>query len=450
MQIIILSGGSGKRLWPFSNEARSKQFLKLIPRVETGQMESMIQRVVRQIKESGIEAPITIATNELQRDSIVSQLGNDVSIVTEPARHNTFPAICLASEFLSKIKKCNDDEVVVVLPCDQLTESSYFNTIRAMVDLIKQDKAKIIMMGIRSKSVATDFGYILPDKTALLDNNVYRVRSFKEKPDKKSAEKYAAEGAFWNAGVYAFRLGFIRKIAEKFVKGNNFEEIKANFDKYPHISFDYEVAEKCNDIAVVAYEGSWKDLGSWASILNELKLEKIGKVSMANNENSHVLNELQLPILCVGTQNLVVAASPDGILIADKEVTDFLNEHTDNFNERPMFEERRWGIYQVIDHVAFDDKYETLTKRLTLNPGKSISYQRHKYRDETWTFIDGEGIIILNGESKKVKRGDTIQIDKGIKHALLAKTPLTFIEVQAGSNLVEEDIERFDWNWEID
>lgn len=450
MKIIILSGGPGKSLWPFSNEARSKQFLKMLPVPESQIMESMIQRVVRQIKEAGIKAEIIVATNLQQRDSILSQLGPDVDMVLEPSRRDTFPAVCLACEYLSKIKNCSDDETILLMPCDQFTEISFFQKAVEMVGIVDSGVTELAMMGIPPASSSSKFGYIIPETNFNGGSEYSKVRCFKEKPDKETAANLINAGAFWNAGIYSCKLGFIRKIAEKFVQGDSYESIVAQFDEYPSISFDYEVTEKTSGAVVVPYLETWKDLGNWDSLLKESKLEILGNVSISGNENTHVLNELQTPILCVGTKNLIVAASPDGILIADKKDADILKEHTVKFKDRPMFEERRWGYYQVIDHVKFSDGYETLTKRLTLNPGCSISYQRHKFRDETWTFIDGEGLIIHEGEMKRIRRGETVQITKGSKHALYALTPLSFIEVQAGSNLIEEDIERFDWDWNIE
>ena len=162
MQIILLSGGSGTRLWPLSNDARSKQFLKLLPIEGSDRKESMIQRVVRQLKESGINASVTVATNSTQRDSVISQLGETVDTVLEPSRRNTFPAICLACEYLKKVKKCNDEEEVIVMPCDPYTDTSYFDTINKIGSAIKENVADLIVMGIKPTYPSTKYGYILP------------------------------------------------------------------------------------------------------------------------------------------------------------------------------------------------------------------------------------------------------------------------------------------------
>ena len=447
MQIIILAGGSGKRLWPLSNEARSKQFLRLFHDSASGHLESMVQRVVRQIRNAGIDSPITIATNEHQIDSILTHLGKAVDIVTEPSRRNTFPAVALACEHLAKDKGCDDNEVVVVMPCDQYTEPNYFATVKEMGKIAESEDVSLVVMGILPDFPSTKFGYIIPSDHASGPRDSFHVKEYVEKPSEEVAKSLIARGAYWNGGVFAFKLGFLRKIAEKYIRERSFEAIRNQYEDYPAISFDYEVAEKTSNILMVPFSGLWKDLGTWEALLAEIDNSPRGDVVTEKNVNTHILNELQIPILCVGTQNLVVAASPDGILIADKSNTESIKEYTAGFKNRPMFEERRWGTYQVIDHVTFPDKYETLTKRLSLNPGCSISYQRHTYRDETWTFIDGEGILVIDDVRKTVRRGDTVFIMKGRKHALYAVTPLTFIEVQAGSNLIEDDIERFPWDW---
>lgn len=447
MQLILLSGGSGKRLWPLSNEARSKQFLRLLQNPSTGKTESMIQRVVRQIRVSSLTAPITIATNVQQQDIILTHLGHEAEVVAEPSRRDTFPAVCLACEYLSKVKNCAENEVVVVMPCDQYTEQSYFDVVASMAEIAASGEADLVVMGIKPQMPSSKFGYVLPQGKKPLKNGCYRVRDFSEKPSARKAQRLIEDGAFWNGGVFAFKLSFLLRISESYVKGKTFTDILLGYEDYPEISFDYEVAEKTSNMLMMPFYGKWKDLGTWEALLKEVEGEALGDVVEGHNNNTHVLNELQIPILCVGTKNLVVAASPDGILIADKEETESIKEYTDNFTARPMYEERRWGTYQVIDHVIYEDGYETLTKRLTLNPGCSISYQRHGFRDETWTFIDGEGEIMVDGRRWTVKRGDTISIKKGQKHALLARTSLSFIEVQAGSNLVESDIERFPHKW---
>lgn len=447
MQIILLSGGSGTRLWPLSNDTRSKQFLKVLPKPDSDEKESMVQRVVRQINESGLDAQITMATGPAQRDSVVAQLGNSVDVVTEPRRRRTFPAISLACEYLSKVKGCPADEVVVVMPCDTYTVPAYFKAIRKMAEGISLDRFKLMIMGITPTYPSSKYGYVVPDpKTE--EDGIEKVLSFTEKPDVATARQLIEKGGLWNGGVFAFRLGYLTDIASKYVKCNDFDECVKNFDQYPKISFDYEVVEKADSLGVVTFNGFWKDLGTWNTLSDEMSLTQYGNVvTDGTSKNTHIFNELNIPLLCLGTENLIIAASPDGIIVSEKDKSEDVKKYAELLKQRPMYEERRWGTYKVIDYVEFPDNFHALTKQLTLSPGASISYQKHKCRDEVWTFIDGEGEIVLDGERKPVKRGDVINIPKGQLHALRATTSLTFIEVQHGSNLVEEDIERFPFEW---
>lgn len=448
MQIVLLSGGSGTRLWPLSNDARSKQFLKLLDTDDSEHLESMVQRVYRQLNESKIKADITVATSASQKDSVIAQLGNTVDIVTEPARRDTFPAIALACEYLLKDKRCNDNEVIVVMPCDPYTQAGYFDCIAKMAEAIECDKADLMVMGIVPTYPSAKYGYIIPSGN-LCDDSVVKVKRFTEKPTVPVAESLIAEGAMWNGGVFAFKLSYLLNIAEKYNSAQSFQEIRNNYNMYPRISFDYEVAEKTQNIGMVKYTGEWKDLGTWNTLTDELKHCTYGNViTDGSSRNTHVFNELHIPLLCMGTENLVIAASPDGIIVSEKSKSENIKNYASELKHRPMYEERRWGTYRVIDNMEFPDGFCSLTKQLTLNVGCALSYQRHSFRDEVWTFIDGEGQIVLDGVKHSVKRGDTINIPKGMLHGLKATTGLTFIEVQSGSNLVEDDIERIPYDWD--
>jgi mannose-1-phosphate guanylyltransferase len=441
MQIILLSGGSGLRLWPLSNGVRSKQFLKLLLAPD-GSDESMVQRLVRQINESALAANILVATSANQQDSILSQLGHDTEIVTEPERRDTFPAIALATSYLAKSKKLSPDEVVIVMPCDAYTDNEYFNVIAKMADAVQSNLADLVLMGITPTCPSEKYGYVVPRP-----DNHSLVLNFTEKPTPSMAEQLITQGACWNGGVFAFKLGYLTAIVDKYLPCDTFEQIRDNYSKLPRISFDYEVAEKSESVGVVYYSGAWKDLGTWNALTNELPHKQIGKAIIAKCHNTTIINELSIPVVCHGVSDAVIVASPDGILISDKIKSESLKDTVAAIENRPMCEERRWGTYKVVDKVEFNDGFCVLTKQLTLNPGCAISYQRHQHRNEVWTFIDGNGLIVLDGVLRPVRRGDVINIPKGQLHALKALTPLTFMEVQTGSHLVEEDIERFPYAW---
>lgn len=459
MQLVLLSGGSGKRLWPLSNNARSKQFLPLLEKVD-GTMESMVQRVVRQAREANLTEDITLATNASQQDIIVNQLGDSVNLVTEPERRDTFPAIALAASYLKLAKQCADDEVVVIMPCDPYTELGYFETIGKMVECVKQNVADLVLMGIQPTYPSEKYGYVVPEAkvSEVSGSRCQKVSRFTEKPTTVVAEELLKQGAFWNGGVFAFRLGYMMNIVRKYmpiINANNddnqicdFESVRNRYSEFPKISFDYEVAEKAESVAVVPFKGEWKDLGTWNTLTDELHKPVIGNAVMGTHcENTHVINELQNPIFVDGLKDVVVAACPDGILVCSKEHSEEIKKSVENLTPRPMYEERRWGTYRVLDDSYYADGRHSLTKSITLKEGKNISYQIHHHRSETWTFVQGEGIFVLDGKEQRVKAGDTVVIPVEHWHAIKALTELTFIEVQSGNPLIEEDIERTEWKW---
>lgn len=444
MKIILLSGGSGKRLWPLSNDARSKQFLRLLTRPD-GEKESMIQRVVRQIKTARLTDDIVVATGLNQKDAIVNQLGDELSVVTEPYRRDTFPAIVLACAYLAS-KGTSPDEPVIVMPCDTYTENEYFKVLSHMAYAVSDGVADLVLMGIKPTYPSAKYGYVVPDASEIKDGAM-RVKRFIEKPDVATAEKLIAEDALWNGGVFAFRLGYIAAIARRMMPGMDFDAIRDNYDALPKISFDYEVVEKEKSVAVMPYAGEWKDLGTWNTLTDEIAERVHGYVVAEDSESSYIINELEIPIVSIGTKDLVIAASPDGILVSERAKSENLKHLADKLNARPMYEERRWGEYKVVDYVRFADGSCALTKQMTLRPGCAISYQRHSCRKEIWTFVNGEGELVLDGNRIHVAAGDVVTIERGQLHALRAQTSLTFIEVQQGNNLVEDDIERFEWEW---
>ncbi len=447
MQLVLLSGGSGKRLWPLSNNARSKQFLPLLEK-EDGTMESMVQRVVRQVREAHLTDDITLATNASQLDIIINQLGDSVSVVTEPERRDTFPAIALASGYLKLKKGCPDDEVVVIMPCDPFTEAGYFETIGRMVRCVEADVADLVLMGITPTYPSEKYGYVVPVTDNLMEEGSMAVSKFTEKPNVERAKELLGMGALWNGGVFAFRLGYMMEIAQRYVKADSFEEMRSRYSEFPKISFDYEVAEKADSVAVLPYSGQWKDLGTWNTLTDELHHHIIGNAVMGPRcTNTHVINELQYPIYVDGMEDTVIAASPDGIIVCRKKYTEDIKKAVDHLTPRPMYEERRWGSYRVIDDTTYADGRHSLTKSLTINAGKNISYQVHRHRSEAWTIVEGEGIFVLDGVERKVGPGETVVIPVNHYHALKALTTLTFIEVQTGNPLVEEDIERSEWKW---
>ncbi|MBM6766294.1 sugar phosphate nucleotidyltransferase [Faecalicoccus pleomorphus] len=429
MNIILLSGGSGKRLWPLSNEIRSKQFIKLFK--HNDQYESMVQRVYRQIKSVDKDADITIATSKTQVSSIHNQLGNDVSISIEPCRRDTFPAIVLATAYLHDIKDIDLDETVVVCPVDPHVDDSYFEMIKKMDDLAKEGSSNLYLMGIEPDHPSEKFGYIIPTSK----DEISKVSEFKEKPTEEIAKKYIEQGALWNGGVFAYKIGYVLEIAHKLIDFVDYQDLFEKYEEVNKISFDYAVAEREKDITVVRYTGQWKDLGTWDAFVNAMEDESIGNAIIDSNcKNVHVINELDIPILCVGLQDIVVSASPDGILVSDKEKSTGIKSLVDSIEGPIMFAEKSWGEYRVID---VEDESRTI--KVTLRKGHQMNYHSHEHRNEVWTIVSGIGIATVNGRKYELVPGDTIKLPVGCKHTIYAKTDLQLIEVQSGKEITVKD-----------
>ena len=437
MNIILLSGGSGKRLWPLSNDVRSKQFLKIFRKAD-GTKESMAQRMYRMIKEVDRDSTITIATTENQIPQIKAQLGDQVGISIEPTRRDTFPAIALAAAFLKK-NGVGIDESVVVCPVDPYVESDYFECLKELSD--EAGKANLTLMGIEPTYPSEKYGYIIP----MSKEHSAPVSEFKEKPNKETAKRYIAEGALWNGGVFAFKLSYILNIASTLFGTDSYDELFAKYGELQKISFDYAVVEKEKSINVIRFAGSWKDLGTWNTLTEAMDEAVTGNALADGCENTHVINEIGIPVIALGIKDAVIAATPDGILVSDKEKSPELKSFV--VDARPMYERRAWGEYKVLDYKLHEDGQNSLTKELIISPGEHISYQIHRHRTEIWIFTEGVGELLLEDVVKEVRRGDVVVIKAGMRHAIKSITELHIIEVQEGDELTEDDIERLDWDW---
>ena len=328
MNIILLSGGSGRRLWPLSNDIRSKQFIKLF-KDENGEYESMIQRVYRQITTVDPDAKVTIATSKSQASAIHNQLGDKASIWVEPCRRDTFPAILLAAAYLHDELGVGDDESVAVCPVDPYVDNSYYEGVEALEKLVQQNTANLTLMGIAPTYPSEKYGYIIPESS----NEVSTVKEFKEKPDKATAEKYLAQNAVWNAGVFAFKLGYLLEKAHAMVDFEDYRDLYSKYETLTKISFDYAVVEKETSIQVMRYNGDWKDVGTW-NMMAEVMADNIkGKAVMDDTcVNTQIVNELNIPILAMGCKDMVIAASGDGILISDKERSGYMKPYVEKIS----------------------------------------------------------------------------------------------------------------------
>ena len=430
MHIVLLSGGSGKRLWPLSNDIRSKQFLKIFPQVD-GERLSMIQRVYRQIRSVDAAADITVATSQAQVSTLRHQLGAGVDLSVEPCRRDTFPAIVLVSAYLHDVKHVAEDEVVAVCPVDPYVERAYFVAVQELMRLAAEGTAHLMLMGIEPTYPSEKYGYILPTSSA----RVSRVASFREKPDERTAEAYIAQGALWNSGVFAYRLGYVIERAHALLDFAGYDDLYAHYAELNKISFDYAVVERERSIGVLRYAGEWRDLGTWNTMTEIMEDHAVGNVTMDETcHNLHVINEMDVPVLCMGVNNAIVAASPEGILVADKHQSSYLKPYVEQFHQQVRFAEKSWGYFQVLDI-----EQESLTIKVTLNAGHGMHYHRHEHRDEMWTIVAGEGKALLDGTWRTVQAGDVLRLPCGMKHKLEAVTKLIAIEVQMGEDISVED-----------
>jgi len=435
MNIILLSGGSGKRLWPLSNDVRSKQFIKIFKN-EDGEYVSMLQRMYGQIKKIDKDANITVATSKTQVSAIHNQIGEDVGISIEPCRRDTFPAIALATAYLKDVLKVSEDESVVVCPVDPYVEDDYFVALEKLGNIAKESDANLSLMGIEPTYPSEKYGYIIPENK----EDVSVVKTFKEKPDVDTAKKYIEEGALWNGGVFAYKLSYVLNKAHELIDFTDYDDLFQKYETLQKISFDYAVVEKEPKINVMRFNGTWKDLGTWNTLTEAMEDASIGKVYLNDKcENVHVLNEMDVPIVCMGLKDVVVAASPEGVLVSDKEQSSYIKPIVDSIDQQIMFADKSWGSFKVID--VEDD---SMTIKVTLNAGHRMNYHAHERRDEIWSVVSGKGRAIVDGMEQVVKPGDVVTMQAGCRHTLIADTQLQVIEVQIGKEISANDKIKFE------
>ncbi len=448
MNIILLSGGSGKRLWPLSNDIRSKQFIKIFMN-EQGEYESMLQRMYKGIRQVDPDANITIATSRSQVSAIHNQIGQNVDVSVEPCRRDTFPAIALAANYLKEHQGVGDEEPVVVCPVDPYVTRDYFEALKVLSDATAAGEYKLNLMGMEPTYPSEKYGYILSApmgagrgehvSSALAEERreppLEKVAAFKEKPDLETAREYISQGALWNGGIFAFKLGYVLKRSHELIDYKNYKDFFDRYEEFEKISFDYAVSEREESIGVLRFAGTWKDLGTWNTLTDAMENPVIGNAVLNDKcENTHVINSLDVPVLCMGLKDVVVAASPEGVLVSDKGESSYIKPYVDKFDQQIMFAEKSWGNYLVIDATA-----DSLTVKVTLHKGSKMNYHSHERRDESWNIISGTGRVIVDGAERTVKAGDIVSLPVGCRHTVYAETELQIIEVQFGKDIDVHD-----------
>ena len=436
MNIVLLSGGSGKRLWPLSNDIRSKQFIKIFKK-EDGSYESMVQRVYRQIKKVDKDATVTIATSKSQVSSINNQLGEDVGISIEPCRRDTFPAIALASAYLHDVQGVGLDEAVVVCPVDPYVDKEYFLALEKLSKLAEEGDANLTLMGIDPTYPSEKYGYIKPKK----NDDGTDGWGFTEKPTAEKAQEYIDGGALWNGGVFAYKLSYVLDKSKELLGTDNYDELFSNYANLKKISFDYAVVEAETSIDVLRYNGEWKDLGTWNTLTEAMTDPIIGDGTLNEKcSNVNIINELGIPIIGMGLKDMVISASPEGILVSDKEQSSYIKPFVDEIVQRVMFAEKSWGSYRVLDIEE-----SSMTVKVTLNPGNKMNYHSHDKRDEVWTVIAGSGRTVVDGMEQLVKPGDVVTMAAGCKHTVFAGDEgIQLIEVQLGEDINVADKHKYE------
>lgn len=384
----------------------------------------MLQRVVRQIRECLNDADITIATSSSQKEAIIAQLGSQIDIVCEPSRRDTFPAIALATSYLRSEKNIPENEPVIVMPCDPFTESGYFVTIREMSEEVAKDNVNLVLMGITPNCPSSKFGYMLPKKSCK------RIEKFIEKPEREAAESLIKQGALWNGGVFAFRLGYLASIITKYFSDITFNNIFKGYDRFPKISFDYEVVEKESMISFIPFKGRWKDLGTWDSLSSELNEDAVGNALLRDCEHTSVINELAIPVVCKGVNNLIVALSPDGVLVAEKSLSGQIKDDVEGLKTTPKFEEKSWGNYSTIDHFITKDNIVITTKRFHMMSRSVISEKCDFHQKRILMFLYGTGNIEINCVMSTIEIGKVVDIPENSFYTIHSDNSIEFIETE--------------------
>lgn len=441
MYIVLLSGGSGKRLWPLSNDLYSKQYIKIMNHDgdEAGEKCSMLQRVFGQLENVGLSDNTIVCASTAQVELIESQLDGRAEVAVEPMRRDTFPAVMLSCAYLLSKKGAKKDDVVAFLPVDPYTTGEFFKSIKRLGECVAEKEGTIGLLGGVPTYPSTKYGYIVPEKSG---SELLKVTGFREKPDDATAEKLVADGALWNCGVFCFKLSMIEQWLKKYGVGTDYDQMAADYEKLPKKSFDYEVLENWNDIVAIKYDDVWKDLGTWNTLTEEMRENSIGDVTWDDScENSHAVNVLGIPLVVMGAKNMVIAASHDGILVADKHQSSYIKDCLGHLDDVSKYEERRWGTIKTIDSDE-DDGIKSVTRRMKIAAGKETPYDKHLNHTKTFTVLSGMGKLNVEGVEVDLMAGSTISIAAGKNYSIKALgTDLRCIEVSIGDARYDESIE---------
>lgn len=465
---VILSGGSGSRLWPVSRKLRPKQFLPLIEPDRT-----LFQATLTRLEGmAGMQLPVVVC-NEEHRFMVAEQLQamgqQHQGILLEPVGRNTAPAVAVAALHLLGQGSENGDPILLVLPADHvITDNAAFQ--QALADACQLAQAGyLVTFGISPSAPETGYGYIEQGEPLEGFANAWQVAAFREKPDLSTAQAYLAGGKhLWNAGIFMFKAGaFLAeleayqpamleackravKLARQdldFVRLDN-----AAFTACPSDSIDYAVMEHTRHAATVPLTAGWNDVGAWSAVW-EVSLRDSadnvlrGNVMVHDARNNLVFTEERLLAL-VGVDDLIVIETKDATLVAHKSKAQDVKKIVTNLEAQGRSEaivhrlvNRPWGCYDSID---MGERFQV--KRITVKPGAKLSLQKHHHRAEHWIVVKGTAEVTCDDRTFLLTENQSTYIPLGSTHRLSnpGKVPLELIEVQSGSYLGEDDIVRFE------
>ena len=323
--IVLLSGGSGSRLWPLSSGVRSKQFLKVLRDAE-GNHVSMVQRTYAKVSSLVPNADVTVATCAEQASMLADQIQGDYALAVEPERRNTAPAIMLACAHLLWEQGASPDDPVIVLPIDSYVEDAYYIGLAKAAEAVKSDAAELVLLGVEPTYPSEKYGYIVP---AVPDGSLRPVERFTEKPAEDEAKALIDRGALWNCGVFAFKLSHAMSILDDYGSFSTYADLRSRYSELPKNSFDYEVVEKAKSVSVVPYSGEWKDLGTWNTLTEEMVDLTSGNTVLDREtcSGTYVVNELNIPLVVAGVQDAVIVATEDGVLVCSKNLSTRLKDY---------------------------------------------------------------------------------------------------------------------------
>lgn len=458
---IILSGGSGTRLWPLSRKQYPKQYLPL-----TADNTMLQETILRLNGLDNLDEPIVVC-NADHRFLVAQQCQqiniNNPTILLEPIGRNTAPAIAVAALQANKINK---DAVLLVLSADHIIKdiTAFHQAIQQATE--QAQAGKLVTFGINPTDANTGYGYIKYSKN---NKAACRIEAFVEKPDLPTAQRYLAQGNYlWNAGMFMFQANifidelktyapeivkFSKKAIANAVSDLDFIRLEEQaFKSSPADSIDYALMEKSNNAVVVPLDGQWSDIGSWSALYQVSNKDAHGNVTQGDvivkdTTNSYINAQHHL-VTTIGVDNLIVVDTPDVTFIATQAqaqaVKDLVAQLKDS--NRPESETHRkvyrpWGWYDSIE----TGKYFQV-KRLHINPQSKLSLQSHQQRAEHWVVVKGVASVINGDDNFQLKQGQSTYIALGVKHSLANQTDtgLDVIEVQSGLYLGEDDIQRFE------